>query len=178
MCSPDLFLGLLAVLFPPVAVWIKVGICSADSIINIALCCLGYVPGLLHAWYIILKYPEPYDEYPDGYQPIVGSGTHHDPENGSVTYYYVAHHHRDNNRSPHNHISPQRSYGATQQNAPGVPPPSTKPAPPVPPQHPSQQNEPARGESSGQGSSSRPHDGSRPPPTYAEAVKGDYKIQS
>jgi hypothetical protein len=31
-------------------VWIKRGICSADSFINIALCCLGWLPGLLHAW--------------------------------------------------------------------------------------------------------------------------------
>jgi hypothetical protein len=31
-------------------VWIKRGICTADSLINIALCCLGYIPGLLHAW--------------------------------------------------------------------------------------------------------------------------------
>jgi uncharacterized membrane protein YqaE (UPF0057 family) len=32
------------------AVWVKRGICSADSFINIALCCLGYLPGLIHAW--------------------------------------------------------------------------------------------------------------------------------
>ncbi|EEP75841.1 conserved hypothetical protein [Uncinocarpus reesii 1704] len=173
MCSPDLFLGLLAVLFPPVAVWIKVGICSADSIINIALCCLGYVPGLLHAWYIILKYPEPDDEYPDGYQPIVGSGTHHDPENGRVTYYYVAHH-----QAPQNNRSPQRSYGATQQQPPEVPNSSTKPAPAVPPRHPSQHNDSGAREGAEQGSSSRPHDETRAPPTYAEAVKGDHKVQT
>ncbi|WEW57732.1 hypothetical protein PRK78_003199 [Emydomyces testavorans] len=173
MCSPDLFLGMLAILFPPVAVWIKVGICSADSIINIALCCLGYVPGLLHAWYIILKYPEPDDEYPDGYQPIIGARTQHDPE-GRVTYYYVAHHHD----SPQNHPSPQRSYGATQQHPPPEGPhTSTKPAPPVPPHHPSQQNGVSAGENE-QGNSSRPHDSSKPPPTYAEAVKGDNKIQT
>ncbi|KAF8445474.1 hypothetical protein BGX38DRAFT_1194741 [Terfezia claveryi] len=43
MCSTDSFLALLAVLFPPLAVWVKRGICSADSLINFALCCLGYV---------------------------------------------------------------------------------------------------------------------------------------
>ena len=31
-------------------VWVKRGICSCDSIINIALCMLGYLPGLIHAW--------------------------------------------------------------------------------------------------------------------------------
>ena len=43
MCSTDIFLGLLALVFPPVAVWVKRGICSADSVINILLCVLGYV---------------------------------------------------------------------------------------------------------------------------------------
>lgn len=38
MCGSDIFLGLIAVLFPPLAVWVKRGICSADSLINIALC--------------------------------------------------------------------------------------------------------------------------------------------
>ena len=74
MCSSDIFLGLLAILFPPiagtsdptfnpifvrstiesltvVAVWIKSGICTADSLINILLCTLGYIPGLLRTYY-------------------------------------------------------------------------------------------------------------------------------
>jgi uncharacterized membrane protein YqaE (UPF0057 family) len=38
MCGSDIFLGLVAILFPPLAVWVKRGICSADSLINIALC--------------------------------------------------------------------------------------------------------------------------------------------
>ncbi|KUI57490.1 Plasma membrane proteolipid 31 [Cytospora mali] len=63
MCTSDLFLGLLALLFPPLPVWVKCGICSADSLLNILLCMLGYVPGLLHAWYIIAKYPEPVEYY-------------------------------------------------------------------------------------------------------------------
>lgn len=39
MCGSDILLGLLAILFPPLAVWVKRGICSADSLINILLCC-------------------------------------------------------------------------------------------------------------------------------------------
>ncbi|KAI5795579.1 hypothetical protein EDC01DRAFT_782142 [Geopyxis carbonaria] len=62
MCSSDCFLVLLAILFPPLPVWVKRGICSGDSIINIALCILGFLPGLLHAWYIVAKYPDPYDD--------------------------------------------------------------------------------------------------------------------
>ncbi|KAK0444540.1 uncharacterized protein EV420DRAFT_1277488 [Desarmillaria tabescens] len=29
--------------------------CSADFWINIALCVLGWIPGIIHAWYIISK---------------------------------------------------------------------------------------------------------------------------
>jgi uncharacterized membrane protein YqaE (UPF0057 family) len=50
MCTSDIFLGLIAIIFPPLPVWVKSGICSADSLINICLCVLGFIPGLLHAW--------------------------------------------------------------------------------------------------------------------------------
>ncbi|SLM36346.1 Proteolipid membrane potential modulator [Lasallia pustulata] len=83
MCSSDIFLGLIAILFPPIAVWIKRGLCSADSLINLALCCLGFIPGLLHAWYIIARYPEAPDSAYERAPPDGG-------ENGHVTYYYVA----------------------------------------------------------------------------------------
>ncbi|EEQ41173.1 hypothetical protein CLUG_05301 [Clavispora lusitaniae ATCC 42720] len=56
-CMSDIFLVVLSVLFPPLPVWIRRGICSADSFINILLCILGYLPGLIHSWYIIAKYP-------------------------------------------------------------------------------------------------------------------------
>lgn len=53
----DIFLVVVSVFFPPLAVWIRRGICSCDSLINICLCILGYIPGLIHAWYIMAKYP-------------------------------------------------------------------------------------------------------------------------
>lgn len=48
---------LVSVFFPPLPVWIRRGFCSCDSLINILLCLLGYLPGLIHSWYIIAKYP-------------------------------------------------------------------------------------------------------------------------
>ncbi|KAI9799834.1 MAG: hypothetical protein M1825_004395 [Sarcosagium campestre] len=81
MCSPsDIFLGIIAIVFPPLAVWIKVGICSIDSLINILLTTLGFLPGLIHAWYVIARDPSDFD----GYAPL-------DEEQGEqrVTYYYV-----------------------------------------------------------------------------------------
>jgi uncharacterized membrane protein YqaE (UPF0057 family) len=76
MCSSDIFLGILAILFPPLPVWVKCGICSADSVINILLCVLGGLPGLIHAWYIIAKYPDPYDQQYETL-PQDGEGQHH-----------------------------------------------------------------------------------------------------
>ncbi|KAL4980264.1 hypothetical protein BDW66DRAFT_126017 [Aspergillus desertorum] len=155
MCGSDMFLAILAIFFPPVSVWIKVGICTADSIINLALCCLGYVPGLIHAWYIILKNPEP--DYDDpSYQPVPNRGG--DVENGHVTYYYVSH-----------QPAPNRSQGGygtmPSQHASDAQSQSRPPAPK--PQH----------ERSAAGSSSQANEDTSPP-TYAEAVKGDHKVQN
>lgn len=58
MCNSDTLLVIIAIIFPPLPVWIKRGLCSADSLINIALCCLGFLPGLIHSWYIIAASPE------------------------------------------------------------------------------------------------------------------------
>merc|ERR1712093_955466 len=97
MCSADIFLGLIAILFPPLAVWVKCGICSADSLINICLCMLGFIPGLLHAWYIIAKHPEhDYDSVPN------------DAESGRVTYIIV-----DGNRRVAKPTLPDSSYGTS-----------------------------------------------------------------
>ncbi|KAJ4387102.1 hypothetical protein N0V93_007689 [Gnomoniopsis smithogilvyi] len=147
MCSPDIFLGLLAVLFPPLPVWVKCGICSADSVINILLCCLGYVPGLLHAWYIIAKFPEP--SYYD-YERVDES-----ERGGRVAYVVV----RDDEqrRTP-------RPTGRSQ---------------PKPQQPPPRQGNMSYGTNVA-GSAQQPEAGpseGAPPPTYAQAVSGDHKIQ-
>lgn len=136
--------------------WIKAGICTADSIINIALCLLGFIPGLIHAWYIIMKYPEPdYDEV--AYEPVSGgSGQRRDLENGHVTYYYVSH-------QPPQH-APQPSYGTLNQQGQQQPAGHSKTS-----------DDPQQG---GAADSGEGRSDARPPPTYAEAVKGDNKIQS
>ncbi|KAL4909490.1 hypothetical protein BDW74DRAFT_146694 [Aspergillus multicolor] len=156
MCGSDMFLAILAIFFPPVSVWIKLGVCTADSIINIALCCLGYVPGLLHAWYIILKNPEP--DYDDpSYEPV--PNRRGDVENGHVTYYYVSH-----QPAP---THSQRGYGTmpAQQDS-NTQPHSRETAP-----------KPEQGQDGAAGSS-RQGTEETSPPTYAEAVKGDHKVQN
>ncbi|KAK4631525.1 Plasma membrane proteolipid 3 [Fulvia fulva] len=49
-------LGVIAVFLPPLAVFIRDG-CGVQLLINIGLCFLGWIPGIVHAWYVILEYP-------------------------------------------------------------------------------------------------------------------------
>ncbi|KAH6609563.1 hypothetical protein Trco_002909 [Trichoderma cornu-damae] len=46
---------ILAIILPPIGVLLERG-CGADLLINILLTILGYIPGIIHALYIILKY--------------------------------------------------------------------------------------------------------------------------
>ncbi|PSN61520.1 hypothetical protein BS50DRAFT_534236 [Corynespora cassiicola Philippines] len=52
--TSDVLLYFLAIWLPFVPVFIKRG-CGADLLINICLDILGWIPGVLHAWYIISK---------------------------------------------------------------------------------------------------------------------------
>ncbi|KAK1839867.1 Plasma membrane proteolipid 3-like protein 2 [Colletotrichum chrysophilum] len=53
--ASDICKILLAIILPPVGVFLERG-CGADFFINILLTILGYLPGIIHALYIILKY--------------------------------------------------------------------------------------------------------------------------
>ncbi|KAI0903062.1 hypothetical protein F4824DRAFT_458324 [Ustulina deusta] len=160
MCSPDLFLGVVAILFPPIAVWVKCGLFSADSIINILLCLLGYIPGLLHAWYIIAKFPETYD-----YERVPHDYEHGNVGGERVTYVIVPapHPHPQPNAQPQYHPQQQPKHAqpvnyGTASAAPDVGSSSA---------HPPQAASTSGGDNS-----------ERAPPSYSEAVKGDHKIQS
>jgi uncharacterized membrane protein YqaE (UPF0057 family) len=173
-------------------VWVKRGVCGADSLINIALCCLGFLPGLLHAWYIILQNPDPHSQAYEGVQDRERGN------DGSVTYYYVS-------RGQPQHPAAGRqgqAQGQAQAQAPtsygtvGGNQPSGG-------QFPGQQNGgipggktvyAQRGAAQGHGvdgcrggvivdsaaegaSAGASGEPSAPPPSYADAVKGDHKVQ-
>ncbi|KAI8078729.1 plasma membrane proteolipid 3 [Halteromyces radiatus] len=53
--ASDICKIICAVILPPLGVFFERG-CNCDLLINIALTCLGYIPGIIHALYIILKY--------------------------------------------------------------------------------------------------------------------------
>lgn len=55
--TSDLLLAMLAFFIPPFSVFVKRGF-NLDLLINIILTMLGAFPGILHAWYLILKYPD------------------------------------------------------------------------------------------------------------------------
>ncbi|KAK0515886.1 hypothetical protein JMJ35_001920 [Cladonia borealis] len=53
--ASDICKIILAIILPPLGVFLERG-CNADFLINILLTILGYIPGIIHALYIILKY--------------------------------------------------------------------------------------------------------------------------
>ncbi|EME88373.1 uncharacterized protein MYCFIDRAFT_181233 [Pseudocercospora fijiensis CIRAD86] len=59
----NVLLYFLALFLPPLAVFLKVG-CGADFLINILLSILGWIPGVIHAWYIISKNEVPRPKTP------------------------------------------------------------------------------------------------------------------
>jgi len=112
---------------------------------------LGFIPGLLHAWYIIAKFPDTYyDALPQ------------DAEHGRVTYVIVQAPNGSQQRVPKNSVRPvpanrNGGYGTT--------------APMAPPVHQDQNG--TWGMAAGEGSGRV-----AVPPSYAEAVKGDHKVQT
>ena len=54
----DICLYFLAIFLPFISVMLKTG-CGADFLINICLSILGWIPGVIHAWYIISKHEKP-----------------------------------------------------------------------------------------------------------------------
>ena len=159
MCSADIFLGLLAILFPPLPVWVKRGICSADSLINILLCMLGFLPGLLHAWYIIANYPEPDYEYqsvPQDAERVTYVFVHRPPPQQHNAQYQSQRAPKPSGDNSNNRNgSDQRSYGTNDNNN-------------------NQSHQQQQQGGAGEGSS----DGAAAPPSYAQVVAGDNKIQT
>jgi len=170
-------------------VWVKRGVCSADSLINLALLCLGFLPGLVHAWYIILKYPDDI-EYERVAQNDHERGGHHG--NGGTTVYYVAH------GRPQHPSSQQQGYGTVgstpsaqfhgQQSGRGNAFAGMGEGQQAGQQghgkdvraHVGVAGEGVGADANGNGEGSGAANGgepSGPPPTYAEVIKGDHKVQ-
>jgi len=77
----DICLILVAILFPPAAAAFITG-CSCDLLINICLTILGYLPGHLHAFWLIYKKMKAEERYGAGGFRYVGNGTYEPIDDG------------------------------------------------------------------------------------------------
>lgn len=80
MHAKDWFLVFIGLFLPPLPVFVKRGYDNADFWINILLFILGYFPGLIHSYYIILCYP-----YEERYVSLGGSTGHGRPNSYGAT---------------------------------------------------------------------------------------------
>ncbi|KAJ7128085.1 hypothetical protein C8R46DRAFT_1237105 [Mycena filopes] len=81
MKSTDFLLIIVAILCPPIATFLISG-CGCDLLISIILSILGYLPGHIHAFYLIYRKVEAEERYGEGGFRYVGYG--HFEQNYSV----------------------------------------------------------------------------------------------
>lgn len=90
-----LFLGIVALFLPPLSVLKRTG-CDHHLFINIVLTFFGWTPGVLHAWYLILRFPygrraaEMREDVRQG-RALVVQQNFGLPAIGVGTYYFPAH---------------------------------------------------------------------------------------
>lgn len=68
-------MGVLAIIFPPLVVAIETG-CGIDLCINLLFTLLGWIPGILHAWYILCRGPPTTVILTEREAVVVGPGDH------------------------------------------------------------------------------------------------------
>merc|ERR1712072_125858 len=77
----DIVLILVAILFPPATAFFLTG-CSCDLLINICLTALGYLPGHLHAFWLIYQKVRAEERFGPGGYKYIGNGEY-EPVTGS-----------------------------------------------------------------------------------------------
>jgi len=75
MRGSDILLILVAILFPPAAAAFITG-CSCDLLINICLTILGFIPGHIHAFWLIYRKMKAEEKYGAGGYTYVGNGNY------------------------------------------------------------------------------------------------------
>jgi len=71
----DVLLIIVAILLPPAAVAFIAG-CSCDLLINILLTICGYIPGHIHAFWLIYRKTKAEEQWGVGGYQYVGNGTY------------------------------------------------------------------------------------------------------
>ncbi|KAJ7232975.1 hypothetical protein B0H12DRAFT_1144504 [Mycena haematopus] len=85
----DVLLIFVAILFPPAAAAFITG-CSCDLLINILLTLLGYIPGHIHAFWLIYKKMKAEERYGAGGFRYTGNGTYEPLAQAQPQPYYGA----------------------------------------------------------------------------------------
>ncbi|KAG5353071.1 hypothetical protein C0989_010694 [Termitomyces sp. Mn162] len=83
--TSDVILILIAILFPPAAAAVVTG-CSCDLLINICLTILGYLPGSIHAFWLIYKKIQAEEQYGSGGFQYIGNGQYQPLHQGIIGY--------------------------------------------------------------------------------------------
>ena len=124
------------------------------------LCTLGYLPGLLHAWYIISVYPEPTEYDYETLDPeSAPSGGRASQGAGRLTYYYV--NRTEGSGEGLNAQGRPVVYGTVA----GIP--AQQPKPQEPPRVEAQNQSGGEGSAGAEGV----------PPSYDQVIAGDNKVQ-
>jgi hypothetical protein len=127
---------------------------------------LGYIPGLIHAWYIIAKYPE----HDHDYEPIDAEAGRRRQGGGRVTYYQISHEQQSQG---------SRGYGTQNQGRIQAQAPKTAAKKPTTRNNPGAASSSAAGAPQSAGPSREAESNNEgAPPSYNEVVRGDNKIQS
>ncbi|EIW77163.1 UPF0057-domain-containing protein [Coniophora puteana RWD-64-598 SS2] len=87
MRGSDVLLILVAIIFPPAAAAFVAG-CSCDLLINVCLTILGYIPGHIHAFWLIYKRMQAEERYGRGGFVYVGNGAYQPVNNGGAPASY------------------------------------------------------------------------------------------
>ncbi|ORY88302.1 hypothetical protein BCR35DRAFT_301834 [Leucosporidium creatinivorum] len=87
--TSDVVLVLVAILCPPVAAAFLTG-CSCDLLINILLTILGYLPGHIHAFWLIYKNAQAEERYGANNYRYCGNGEY--APIGHADHTHVPHH--------------------------------------------------------------------------------------
>ncbi|KAF5103024.1 hypothetical protein D0Z00_000002 [Geotrichum galactomycetum] len=165
--TSDTLLAVLAIFLPPFPVLIKRGF-SLDLLLNVFLSFLAYLPGLIHSWYIIVKYKDDGIPGVSNVLSFSGTGAGAPPAAASHAGYQQI---PDETVASSFQNSPQLENGLYQA-----------PAPVAPPQQSGAYKQPAGaaapGTSSGAPSNAPPaYEGSTTLARGPPAIPGDNKIQ-
>jgi len=94
--ASDVILILVAIIFPPAAAGFVTG-CGCDLLINICLTILGYIPGHLHAFWLIYRQMKAEERFGLGGYQYIGNGSY-EPLGQAPQYAPNAHYGATSNR--------------------------------------------------------------------------------